>query len=235
MIFKKKKIVVDAFTFNENIAKYPIEKTSKYLPDWFKKLKPVHNIDEDNHHLKVSTFKKCDGIGDLINNTFALPLWADLSIIVNDDGIYEWKYPSPPYNYGMEQHPDYHLQGAFDPLVHAKIKSPWILKEKTGVNFCQIQGFYSFNKQPLQIPPGIVNYKYQHSTHINMFLERSKNYFFEVGTAMVYLLPMTDKKVEIKTHVVSKEEYNSLSQLSAPQKFMDAYKERKKCPIYGNN
>ena len=234
---KKKKIVVDAFTDNENIAKYPISPTTKNLPEWYKKLKPNHRINDDGHELLVSTFKRCDGMIDLISNTFTFPMWADLNIIVDDKGFFSWKYPASPYNMGMEQHPSYQIQGAFDPLVHAKIMSPWFLREKTGVQFYQTQAFYSFNEfgGNVLIPPGVVNFKHQVGTNINTFLHRQRQYFFNAGQPMMYLIPMTENEVEIKTHVISQQEWIKIGKSSAPNKFMDAYKNRKKltCPVTG--
>lgn len=235
---KKKKIVVDAFVDNENIAEFPIESTSKYLPEWFLKLKPTHQLESDGHELLATTFKRCDGMLGLINKTFTLPMWSDLSIKTEDDGNYRWKYPSGAYNYGVEHHPNYQLNGAFDPLVHVKIKSPWVLKEKTGIQFLQSRAFYSFNEDTwIAIPPGVVDYKYQHSTHINVFLERNNQFLFEAGQPLMYITPLTEKDVEIKTHVVSAEEYKSLVKRSVPNTFIDFYKKTKKrrCPITGKS
>lgn len=235
---KKKTIIVDAFTDNIIVAKNPISPTVKNLPAWYKKLKPTFDINDNGHKLSFSTFKRCDGMLDLIGNSFTLPMWADLSVVVDENGGYQWKYPSQHCNFGVENHAEIQTDSAFSPFVHMKILSPWVLREKTGVSFYQTQAFYSLNELTGSVimPPGVVNYKYQNSTHINMFLQRNKHYLFEAGQGMTYLIPITENEVEIKTHVVSTQEYK---QLSTPHnfKFMGSYKyfKGKSCPFTGRS
>jgi hypothetical protein len=233
---KQKKIVVDAFTDNDTVATYPIEESSKNLPDWYKKLKPTIEVSGEGHTLKIPTFKRCDGIFDLIGNSFTIPMWADLSIAITAQGTYNWKYPSNQYNFGVEQHPEFLMNSAFSPKVHVKVLSPWMLRETKGINFYQTQAFYSLNEfgGDILIPPGVVNYKYQQSTHINMFLSREKTYMLSAGQPMMYLVPMTEDKVEIKTHIVSAAEYKRIFNLQAGHKFLGSYKDLKsrgQCPM----
>lgn len=236
---KKKKIIVDAFTDNEIVASLPVQPCSRNLPIWYKSLKPTLDVNDNGHNLKVPTFKKCDGISDLFKKSFTLSMWADLSIAVDSQGRYNWKYPSSEYNFGVEHHPDIVMGNAFSPYVHTKIVSPWLFREKTGINFYQTEAFYSdqFNNNVL-IPPGVLNYKYQQHTHINMFLARENSYFFNAGQPMVYLIPMTDHRVEIKTQIVSSEEYKKMKKYSSPNKFVGTYKTLKYkgvCPITGRS
>jgi hypothetical protein len=236
---KKKKIIVDAFTDNDIIAKNPISPTAKNLPSWYKKLKPSLNINDNGHNVSIPTFKRCDGMADLIGNSFTLPMWADISIVVDEHGAYQWKYPSQPFNFGVEQHAEFQMDSAFSPFVHMKIVSPWFLKEKTGVNFYQTQAFYSTNHLTgdVVMPPGVLNYKFQNSTHINMFLQRDRHYLFEAGQGMTYLIPITENEVEIKTHVISEQEYKKMAVAQYGFKFMGSYKhiKSKGCPINGGS
>ena len=233
---KKKKVVIDAFTDNDIVATQPITESVKNIPDWYKKLKPTIEVSGEGHTLNIPTFKRCDGFLDLLRNSFTIQMWADLSFHVDSEGRYNWKYPSNQFNFGVDQHPDFLMDSAYAPLVHAKILSPWFLKETKGINFYQTQAFYSFNEfgGNVLIPPGIVNYKYQQSTHINMFLARNKTYMFNAGQPMMYLVPMTEDKVEIKTHVVSTAEYKRITDMSAGNKFLGSYKHLKSkglCPM----
>lgn len=233
---KKKKIVIDAFTDNDIVATHPITESSKNLPVWYKKLKPTIEVSGDGHTLNIPTFKRCDGFSDLVRNSFTIQMWADLSFHTDSEGRYNWKYPSNQFNFGVDQHPDFLMESAYAPLVHVKILSPWYLRETKGINFYQTQAFYSFNGfgGDVLIPPGVVNYKYQQSTHINMFLARNKTYMFNAGQPMMYLVPMTEDKVEIKTHVVSTAEYKRITNMSAGNKFLGSYKHLKSkglCPM----
>jgi hypothetical protein len=233
---KKKKVVIDAFTDNDIVATHPIEESSKNLPNWYKKLKPTLEVNGEGHTLKIPTFKRCDGVSDLIRNSFTISMWADLSLAVDSDGRYNWKYPSNQYNFGVDQHPEFLMDSAFSPMVHTKVMSPWLLRETKGINFYQTQAFYSFNEfgGDILIPPGVVNYKYQQATHINMFVSRNKTYMLKAGQPMMYLVPMTEDKVEVKTHVISTAEYKRILNMSAGNKFLGSYKNLKSkglCPM----
>lgn len=214
MIFwKRKKIVVDAFTMNEMIASTPIDSTAKYLPDWYKSLKNKRlHQDELGLLVETGTFKNCVGFLDTMKRSFTLPMWADLVLRVNNDDSYTFKYPGGGYNYDVSQHGREHLNNAFSSMVHVKIGSPWLLKEKTEVYFSVSQATWSFNNfgGDCLIAPGVVNYKHQHSTHINMFLKGGKQYNFAHRQAMLYIHPLTEDEVEIKTHVIEEKEYNKM-------------------------
>lgn len=226
---KRKKVIVDAFTHSDVIAMSPIIPASKALPDWFKKLKTTIDVDAGGLFNKMPTFKRCDGMTDLIKGTYVMPMWADLSIVTFKDGRWHWKFPSDIYNYGLQEFPNSLMDSAFSPLMHIKINGPWLLEEKTGVNFFQTQATYSHNNiaSNIVIPPGVTNYKYQKSLNINTFLARDKQFFFPAGMPMMYIVPMTEYEVEIKTHVVSIEEWRKKDVTTAVHKFMGGYKELK--------
>ena len=233
---KRKKVTVDAFTHSDVIAMNPIVPTSKLMPDWLKKLKTTIETNEGGLFNKMPTFKRCDGLVDLMKDTFILPMWADLSVVVTPDGRWHYKYPSAIYDYNLQEFPGMLMDDAFSPNIHIKINAPWLLEEKTGVNFFQTQALYSHNKiaNDMIIPPGIINYKYQKSVNINTFMKRGKSFFFPAGMPMCYLVPMTEYDVEIKTHIVSMEEYRRKDQATAVHKFMGGYKDLKAkggCPL----
>lgn len=229
--FKKKLITVDAFTDQENIAKTPIAPSTKYVPDWFKSMKPTKAYAQNEMVVVSSTFKKCPGMIDNLKHSFTIPAWSDFIVKATDTGIVK-QFPHSQFDYGAQYHNDPETSPieAFAPKVHVKILSPWYLKSKSGVNFYQSQAFWSFNatNSTILIPPGVVNYKYQHSTHINMFITKNLQYDFERGDALMYLHPMSEDKVVIKTHVVDTEEYNKIKQSTFYPKFTNGYREMKK-------
>lgn len=233
MIFhNRKKITVDAFTDQENIARYPIDRSSKHLPDWFQKMKPTSShTTKEGLTAKVATFKMCNGFQDHINSSFTFPLWSDLIFKLNLDGSFVYQYPNAESNFGMETHNGEGTPMAeFAPKRSVKIKSPWLLKEKTGVNFYWSQAFWSFGSaaSDVLVPPAVINYKYQNGTHINLMVDMGKQIDLDAGTPLVYLHPLTENKVEIKTHVVSSTEYQRIKSGSVFNKFIGGYKANKK-------
>jgi hypothetical protein len=56
------------------------------------------------------------------------------------------------------------------------------------------------------IPPGIVNYKYNSTTDINMFFSfqnLQENLLIKEGTPMVNIVPMDDRRVKVHVHKLS--------------------------------
>ena len=65
----------------------------------------------------------------------------------------------------------------------------------------------------LIVPPGILEFKTQHSTHINIVSRKEEpniEYRIKAGEPLAYLVPLTENTVKIKTHVVSQEEIRKM-------------------------
>ena len=225
--FKKNTITVDAFTDKEFIAKTPIAPSKNYTPEWFKDMKPTKLYKQNQMLIHSTTFKRCPAMIDNLKHSFTLPAWSDFVVKATGDTV-DKQFPHADYDFGASYHNDPETSpiGQFAPKVHVKIMSPWFLRSKSDVNFYQSQAFWSFNatNSTILIPPGIVNYKYQHSTHINMFIIKDLQYDFDCGDALMYLHPMTEDKVVIKTHVVDEKEYKNIKQSTNYPKFMNGYR-----------
>ena len=94
-----------------------------------------------------------------------------------------------------------------------KLITPWRIKEKTGVNFMFTNTFWHNNTSTYTVPNGVVNYKYQTTASVNMVV--NKNVFpnkFEIkaGEPLAHVIPMSDKQLKIKLHLVTVEEYAKL-------------------------
>jgi hypothetical protein len=57
---------------------------------------------------------------------------------------------------------------------------------------------------------GVVNYKYSREVNVNIFLGTTKpqTILLPVDTPLVHMIPLTDKKVELRHHMVTVEEFN---------------------------
>ena len=120
---------------------------------------------------------------------------------------------------------------------HLKLISPWLIYEKTGTPFvftgCP---WAQLNDLPdLTVMPGIVNYRYQHGSDVNAFLpKRQQDLQISAGTPLAHLIPMTEKKVKVSTHVVSESEWSKLESVHR-NKFIGSFtslmKSKNKCPF----
>lgn len=238
MFFKKvNEIVVDVFVNNERIAHYPILPVARYLPQWFKDISSTKMVCENGSSIERPTFKRCDGMQNMLHKSFALPMWADLSINIDEHGVCSWVYPNSVYDFGLSNNNVQLFDDAFNPMVSVKIHSPYLLKAKDDIKFFCSQAVYSHNNivGNLIIPPATVDYKYQTGTHINTILKKGEQYNFFAGQAMMYITPMTEQKVKFKTHVISTSEYKRIEDSSMPHKFIGSYKELKKITKIVNN
>jgi hypothetical protein len=244
-LFKKKTIVVDAFVHEAAIHDlFPIEETSNFLPQWFKKIPPSIVEQTPNSISKeFSTIRHCEGFNALYKTGFVIPLWSDLTFETEKDG-YSWNMSALPEKATISSHPHSQSGNVFNNYMHAKIESPWILEEKTGIQFNWNYPIWNdvSNHFDVCILPGILNFKYQNCTHINMFLPKRKNTIkFNAGSPIVHLVPISENKVDIRCHLISNEEYSqkhrkmrynftSLAKYKKIKNIIDN-KSEKKCPF----
>jgi hypothetical protein len=229
IFLKKSKIVVDCFTTNSVINDlHPIAPASSFYPEWWKRLESTVMVNGPSGILRPEgTIKRCDGLLDLYKHGFVIPLWSDLIIETTEDGSYRYQFPTngnPP----ITNHLTAQMGPAFEKLMHIKIISPWVAEEKSGVKFSFNQPTWSMLNyfQDIVTVPGVINYRDQISTHINTFVPRKNNRLeFEAGQPLAHVIPISDKKVEIKTHVISISEFDfKLQRLGYQTKWFGNYK-----------
>lgn len=212
IFIKKSRLTVDCFTCNPALYEYfPISNANKNYPDWWKNLNATF-ISESNSGIRhdIPTLKRCDALLGLYNRGFCMSMWSDLIIETNKQGEFRYQYSSDE-NAPLVSHSRQQLGPGFDDLIHVKIISPWLVEEKKGVQFLytgaswnQIDRLFDWN-----IVPGIVDFKNQSSTHVNFFLPIKENRIeFSAGETIVHIIPLSDKKIEIKNHLISFEEWN---------------------------
>jgi hypothetical protein len=243
--FKPTTIVVDAFTSNDAAHDYyPIAKSNRHVPNWWKALPAT--LDDPVHRLvKRGTVKRCQGFVDLYSNSFSIPLWSDISIemeLIADQKI--WRYKFADKKSWLDSHDQQQYNGIVDYSKYQQLKfnPPWFLEEKSGVKFMMSQHTWNIVEESsnFTVLPGIIDFKYQSSVNISTMVRYPEvgllSMMFEAGTPLVHLTPLTDKRVEIKTHLISATEFERKHPMT---KFVDNYKERKtrideqesKCPF----
>jgi hypothetical protein len=244
MIFKfpQKKIVLDCFTHNENVLKTaPIVPAMKLIPDWWKQI-PDQGIEPGTFY-PHGTMKNCYGMIDYYKKSFAIPLWTDMAISINNDMGYTWQF-SDRTTEAVAHNLLRQATGFLNNFGHIKIHSPWYIQEKQGIQIVWSQPTYSSPKeQELILPPAVIDFKHQNAVHLNMLfsLDKPRTIMVPQGQSMIHLTPITDKKVEIVRHLLTIEEYNRKRNSSTMLSFIKKHAktiERKKqfsdCPFHNH-
>lgn len=234
MIFSKRsKIVVDAFTANPMAHDYaPIDYAAKFLPKWWRDLPTTAPMLTPSGLLvEQSTMKHCKGMTDLYQNSLMIPLWSDLAITTVADGRWgtQWSDTSQ-FSSNILQHPPVQFGEMSPNDIHIKIVSPWIMSEKTGVNFLFTAPTWNNPNPFLRALPGVMNYKYQHSTNINLLaVKADASTILKHGEPLIHLIPMCDDRITVKTHLIDQREFERLSVRTAGTfTFKNLYQSRKK-------
>lgn len=226
---KRPSIVLDCFVSNPAIyEQYPVTLASELSPTWLKSLKPtITNISEHGVKHEQGTIKRCDGLIGLNKVGCFMPLWSDLIIETNEHGAYSYLYSSsenlPISCHGREQ-----LGTHFDDLIHIKILSPWIFEEKSGVKFYfnQASWHWLYQSYKMHVLPAVIDFKNQSGTHVNTFMPRANSRLeLSAGQPLVHLIPLSDKRLVVKNHLISPEEHRMKTlRFSYMSKFLGRYK-----------
>lgn len=211
--FKKKTIVVDCFTDRTYVHDYAkIDYAIKFIPEWWKKLPATHCAPGDITDLP--TMKTCSGFVEQYKKGFIIPMWSDCAIEVGPVGepkhTIRWAFSDGMTN--AVAHPPYQ-RGSYcssSDYEHLKINSPWFLECKNDIRFQFLQPIYNFqNPEKAIILPGIIDYRFQYGTSINIMFrktEKYEKYKFSHGQPMAHIVPISENKIVLKHHVISKEE-----------------------------
>lgn len=242
--FKRSEVVVDAFISEKHSHAYdyaPIDYAENFMPDWWRKL-PKSEIDFSIMNRKNESMKTCAGFIDHMNRGLIIPLWSDLLIRIDSPELYNYQFAD-----GIsicESHAKQQRMGFQDNRTNIKIISPWLLKSDKNVSFTFLPTFWNNDTPPgYDVVLGTSNFYYQNSTHINLLIDPDQKLNIPFGKPMLHLMPLTDKKIKLKRHLVSVDEWSrenkrmfSLSFSSAYfklKKHRDNMESQSKCPFHG--
>lgn len=237
LFFKTKPLHVECFTKSHNISElYPIKRAFHYVPDWWKRLDKSHY---QTHSItgkpyEFPTMKTCGGFVELYKNGLILPLWTDIDFFVNKENF---SYHSPNHEFSIKTHNSVEHGNNFSDYHHAKILSPWLLRETTGVGFLWVPCTWShLTAAPkVNVLPAAIDYKHQYTTHVNCFIDRTDGQFrLEAGMPLVQIVPMSDRPVKLSTHILDEVEWVKLASRMHFHKFTGGFLHGKKRIAMGN-
>jgi hypothetical protein len=227
--FIRKKIVVDCFiNYPYILENYPIRKAIKVAPKWWKDLYRTYE-DTDAFLGTKNTYhsmKACAGFTNLFTEAWVLPLWADYQVLTEESGAYAWK-SAAKFSPDLTEHNRAQHANTFDQYIHLKAISPWIVFEKTGINFAFIGNDWELLKTMpnMRILPGVLNFKENNYPNVNFFLPKIRaTHQLPAGLPFVHLIPLTEKRVEFKLHCLTDAEF--LEKSKRTNKFVTEFHSR---------
>jgi hypothetical protein len=234
--FKSPKVIIDCFTDLDYVYNHStIKQAFKFYPEWWKQMPKEYELDG----IKTSTLKRCPGFIDYYKTGFMMPMWSDLTIEILNNG-YKWVFSDGLSEIEHHNPKQYDAYINLENYFHGKIISPWVMSCKKDINFLFTHPAWHY--QPINsfsILSGVLNFKYSHKTNINIIFDRHKDKYikFEFGKPLVHLIPLTEKEIIFKHHLVSP---NELKVITNPLiTFTNGYKnnkrllevKEKKCPF----
>lgn len=228
MLFSRGKVTLDCYTTDPYVyASAKIESGTKFYPDWWKRLSKTENSWQE-HFVKsfqpralagIPSMRSCVGFINVYKNSFVLPMWSDLRIAVSSWEKTQTGFPSYSYQYanlcsGIESHPTEQHGNFFsrENYQHLKLLSPWEVLCNQDIQWAWMPPVWHFlnDLEDITILNGMVDYFYQTTTNINMFIKRPKQEesFFEIpyGTPLCHIIPLTERKIKIQHHLVTHDE-----------------------------
>jgi len=216
--FKKKKVVVDCFTADDSVYNlYKIRRAIVYYPDEIKKLPSEFLLPfmNSNIDVPVPSLKRCTGISEWYKHGAIIPLWLDF--ICDPEKHQAGRAPlgitDHHYLHQLENHSPIQWQDMFNDFFHIKFINPWRFRENGGIKHVWVSAFYNLQKHldNFVIPPGIMWWDFQNQANINTFIRKnSKPFTIIAGTPLIHMIPITEKEVKYKTHLVTQQELDKI-------------------------
>lgn len=234
MFFKKQKeIILNCYTNRADVYNFfPIVETKKNIPKWFKELPTPRFKKIEDHNKANLNLKLCSGFIDYFKRGIELPLWSDLFIRVGKKNTLDYRWDYADRFSEIETHSAEETNNNFDPLLyqHLKLTSPWLFSCDEDISFLAMEPGWHFNALgTARILPGVLNFKYQPNTNINMFIvreDKETDLLLSAGMPIYHFFPLTDRKITIKNHLVSNEEFRKIFEKGSPFTFIRHYEAR---------
>ena len=231
MFLIKKPIKITAYTYDKSfIVNAPPTIRSKEKPGWIKQLKAYitqwdANIGMD---VRIPTVNQCPAIKEFLTTPIMLNMWGDLDIKVFPDG--RWTQNTVPgCNISAGEHAKIQFGDGYNNRIALKLNSPWYFVASEPIKFMFMESHYSttyFRDNNILFPPGIIEYKNQHSTNIHMSVPVPQNeptmINLKLGMPLISMFPMTDRRVEIETKLVSINDWELINS-HLPKVFIGRY------------
>jgi len=232
--FKRSVVTLDCFTSNPTA--YELSKpnhSAKFVPNWWRTIPPYYF--QQNSVFQSPTIKGCEGFKGLYAKGAIVPLWSDLMVEIGPKGTdyYQWQFSdrcSDIVIHTPEQMGNYVDTQS---VQHFKLGCPWTFKCDADIKWVWIDPVWNrLGKNDFTVLPAIVSFnKIALQGNVNLFFYREENpkvMKINHGEPIFQLVPLTEKKLKIKHHLVSEQEMQKLHIFEKSVAFYNRYKYVKK-------
>jgi len=209
---REKDIYLDCFTCIPHVYDYAkISHGRNYKPNWLKDTPKLRNDEQQ-------TIKNCTALLQFYEKGIVIPSWCELELTIGDKKDRYWSWESSSDTLSTDNS---HDSNQFEKFAkgrgnNIKINSPWRFKTKKDIKFVWSQPTWSMRDTlfNFSILPGVLEFRKQHATHINLFIEhKDEQQFCKIPSLepLAMLHPLTEKKIIIKNHLVSEKEMQRIA------------------------
>jgi len=234
-------ITLYAFTSVPTLAEvFPPVELTKCFPEWWRNL-PSHATLPQSNGRAVSqppTIKHCYALQELFKRGIGLRLWRDVFVTIEADGNVVSDGPKAKTVRLGTSHPSFQFPNAFNTTTqHYKFFSPWSFVCEQAVHFTMTHPMYH-QRDPFRFHTmtGLVEFRHQHSTEINILLPRvagqRTELSFTAGEMMAYLVPMSASPVKIIAEEISAAEMDRVNAAKHFTLFPILFNKRHRLPPY---
>lgn len=231
-----KTVYIDLYTDSDCVYKIAqASNASLERPSWWKQLRKS-SFDYDNME-PDTTMKSCSGANMLFAKRYPLLMPCDVYL---KSGYSELSFYAHDENaVGIQNHPTKQHDNSFGDNTHIKFNLRWKIKTSpethilvTGADMDTPQMTNTLSIVNGVLPPDVVS-----QLNINGFITRSDEGVrlnIPAGATLANLIPLTDRKVVYRHHLVSTDDYNQMDKEEsalATNSYYRARKARSGCPF----
>lgn len=234
-MFFKKKVTLNLYTDRADVYHWSqLQEAKKHKPKWWRDLKS----ESDAVGTEASqSMRHCAGFNKLFAKAFFAPMWCEAHGHIYPDG--NWQFSFADQVSMAREHPASE-RGKFmadDKYQNIKFISPWYASCDESVDFLFTNAdYFDESNKDLIVLNGVVDFKNQSSLNINTMIKRSadcKEIFIKKDTPMYMLIPLTERRVVLKHHLVTTQDLKRMSQKKFPTLyFVNNYRKIKSCPFH---
>lgn len=208
---KDKPVILDAFTTDPLEAHiHPITKALGHRPPWLKELRRLDNISPSR------SMSSCPAPVNIYRQGFIVPFPFDISINL-EDGECSSGHTERMRLEGVagerktfdQASSRAHFGWAGNKFHNVKIQFCWRMRSSEPIQYALIEPPYHNEYSDLIFSPtGITDFSYNRAINCHLMLDRSKSEFLSIpaGYPAWYVLPITERPVELRVHFVTQSE-----------------------------
>jgi hypothetical protein len=237
-IIKRSKLVLDCFTDREDVHEFsPISPAVNFYPEWWKSMESEYLPKNSHPPIKQSTIKRCSGLIEYYKKGVVMPLWTDIGIEILGSHTH---FASADRVTNITMHDNEQWTAMLNQeeqnIKHFKLPTPWKFKTKENISWIYQKPYWNYAPfSNISVPSGVMEFKNQHSTHYNFFINTEKNttIILKFGTPLAHIIPLTEKKITIKHHLIDSGKFEKMGNetLFFKDNYKNIIKLKNKCPF----